>query len=376
MAGCNSELSMEKQKSGKKKLGSWLKKLVQHKDKALDHQHRDFRVPELQHLSPLSAHSNRKKQHLATQQLAARHAQDDCGQQLASSDQEASQVARIEDQGLLSSYASEHYGSECSLSESVRAATAHMATLRSLLVSHITETHEARTVNGKLTGPNLLEALQERQQQLAGATASRSSSRPCSSSRHPPGSPGTADSRVQALMADQMQLLDLVGTLIDDHRRCLLEQQRLREQLAAMQQALHSERLDKDRVAALADVRSEEASRAQADLAAASAAVQQLHTKRAISSRRIQLPPADLAAAAAAYQSQQQASGVRQSVSVLSDAEQECSSSAAVQPGSGSGRGEVRQEDGWQLKAAGESGSGVLTAAAMICPELSGRSVV
>lgn len=85
---------MEKQKSGKKKLGSWLKKLVQHKDKGLDHQHRDFRISELQYLSPLSAHSNRKKQHLATQQLAARHAQDDCGQQLASSDQEASQVAR------------------------------------------------------------------------------------------------------------------------------------------------------------------------------------------------------------------------------------------------------------------------------------------
>jgi hypothetical protein len=56
-------------------------------------------------------------------------------------------------------------------------------------------------------------------------------------------------------MADQMQLLDLVGTLIDDHRHCLLEQQRLREQLAAMQQKLHIERLDKDRVAALADVR-------------------------------------------------------------------------------------------------------------------------
>jgi hypothetical protein len=56
-------------------------------------------------------------------------------------------------------------------------------------------------------------------------------------------------------MADQMQLLDLVSTLIEDHRQCLLEQQRLREQLAAMQQKLHIERLDKDRVAALADVR-------------------------------------------------------------------------------------------------------------------------
>jgi hypothetical protein len=78
-------------------------------------------------------------------------------------------VCRIEDQGLLSSFASEHFGSECSLSESVRAATAHMATLRSLLVNHITETHDARTSNGKLTGPNLLDALQERQQQHAGA---------------------------------------------------------------------------------------------------------------------------------------------------------------------------------------------------------------
>jgi hypothetical protein len=85
---------MEKQKSCKKKLGSWLKKLVNHKEKTHDYHHSDFRVPELQHLAPLSAHSNRKKQHLATQQLAACHAQDDCGQQLASSDQEASQVAR------------------------------------------------------------------------------------------------------------------------------------------------------------------------------------------------------------------------------------------------------------------------------------------
>jgi hypothetical protein len=93
MAGRGSELAMEKQKSSKKKLGSWLKKLVQHKDKAPDH-HNGFRASELQHLAPLSAHSNRKKQHLATQQLAACHAQDDCGQQLASSDQEASQVAR------------------------------------------------------------------------------------------------------------------------------------------------------------------------------------------------------------------------------------------------------------------------------------------
>jgi hypothetical protein len=78
-------------------------------------------------------------------------------------------VCRIEDQGLLSSFASEHFGSECSLSESVRAATAHMATLRSLLVNHIIETHDARTSNGKMTGPNLLDALQERQQQHAGA---------------------------------------------------------------------------------------------------------------------------------------------------------------------------------------------------------------
>jgi hypothetical protein len=84
---------MEKQKGSKKKLGSWLKKLVQHKDKAHDHRS-DYRIPELQHLAPLSAHSNRKKQQLATQQLVACHAQDDCGQQLASSDQEASQVAR------------------------------------------------------------------------------------------------------------------------------------------------------------------------------------------------------------------------------------------------------------------------------------------
>lgn len=59
---------------------------------------------------------------------------------------------------------------------------------------------------------------------------------------------------------------------------------------------------------------------------------------------------------------------MRQSVSVLSDVEQECSSSAAVQPVSGSGRGEVRREDGWQLKAAGESGGagGALTTACLV----------
>jgi hypothetical protein len=57
-----------------------------------------------------------------------------------------------------------------------------MATLRSLLVNHITETHDARTVNGKLTGPNLLEALQERQHQHAGVQACTAAS--CSSTRH------------------------------------------------------------------------------------------------------------------------------------------------------------------------------------------------
>ncbi|KAF6259183.1 hypothetical protein COO60DRAFT_1626154 [Scenedesmus sp. NREL 46B-D3] len=145
-------------------------------------------------------------------------------------------------------------------------------------------------------------------------------------------------------MADQLQLLDLVGTLIEDHRHSLLEQQRLREQLAAMQHKLHAERLDKDRVAALADVRSEEACKAQADLALASAAVKQLHAKCAISSTRIQLPPANPAAAAQG--------GVRASVSVLSDAAEPVCSSAAQQGGSGSSDG---HDCGWLPHAAAAS---------------------
>lgn len=78
-------------------------------------------------------------------------------------------------------------------------------------------------------------------------------SRPGSRLQHC-GSPNT-DRKVQALLADQMQLLDLVQTLIADHRTSLLEQQRLQQQLAATQEALNCERLDKDRAAALAQVR-------------------------------------------------------------------------------------------------------------------------
>jgi hypothetical protein len=110
-------------------------------------------------------------------------------------------------------------------------------------------------------------------------------------------------------------------------------------------------------MACLAAGRSEEASRAQADLALASAAVKQLHAKHAISSRRIQLPPANPAAAAAAAQG-----GVRVSVSVLSDAEPDCrspqdaaaqGSNSTAHAGSSPGNA-LGQEDAWQIKAAGE----------------------
>lgn len=40
-----------------------------------------------------------------------------------------------------------------------------MAQLRSLLVNHISETHDAGAVHGKLAGPSLLAALHEQQQQ-------------------------------------------------------------------------------------------------------------------------------------------------------------------------------------------------------------------
>lgn len=59
----------------------------------------------------------------------------------------------------------------------------------------------------------------------------------------------------QALTADHMQLLDLVEVLITDHRTSLLERKRLQQQLDSVQQALHVERLDKERAAALADIR-------------------------------------------------------------------------------------------------------------------------
>jgi len=52
-----------------------------------------------------------------------------------------------------------------------------------------------------------------------------------------------------------MQLLELVEVLITDHRTSLLERQRLQQQLDSTQQALQAERLDKERAAALADLR-------------------------------------------------------------------------------------------------------------------------
>jgi hypothetical protein len=107
----------------------------------------------------------------------------------------------------------------------------------------------------------------------------------------------------------------------------------------------------------LAACRSEEASKAQADLALASAAVKQLHAKHAISSRLIQMPPANPAAAAAAAAQ----GGVRVSVSVLSDAEPDCRSpqgaaqagNAAVQASNSCGNA-LGQADSWQREATGE----------------------
>lgn len=59
----------------------------------------------------------------------------------------------------------------------------------------------------------------------------------------------------QALAADHMQLLDLVEVLITDHKTSLLERKRLQQQLDATQHALQGEWLDRERAAALADVR-------------------------------------------------------------------------------------------------------------------------
>jgi hypothetical protein len=52
-----------------------------------------------------------------------------------------------------------------------------------------------------------------------------------------------------------MQLLDLVEVLITDHRTSLLERKRLQQQLDSVQEVLHVERLEKERAAALADIR-------------------------------------------------------------------------------------------------------------------------
>lgn len=56
-------------------------------------------------------------------------------------------------------------------------------------------------------------------------------------------------------LPDQAQLLDLVQTLIADHRYSLLERQRLQQQLEATQQALQVVKLDKDKAIVLADLR-------------------------------------------------------------------------------------------------------------------------
>jgi len=62
------------------------------------------------------------------------------------------------------------------------------------------------------------------------------------------------DGEVQSL-PEPVQLLDLVQTLIADHRYSMLERQRLQQQLEATQQALQVVKLDKDRAVVLADFR-------------------------------------------------------------------------------------------------------------------------
>lgn len=142
----------------------------------------------------------------------------------------------------MDSYPSEHYGSDCSLTDSVLAATSHMATIRSLLVDHISETHDASTIQKFVAGPSVT---------ANGPAACRT----LAASGAAAGHKSSKDRTVQALLADQMQLLDLVQTLIADHRTSLLEQQRLQQQLSSAEKALHAVQLDKERAVALAEVR-------------------------------------------------------------------------------------------------------------------------
>jgi hypothetical protein len=153
---------------------------------------------------------------------------------------------------------SEQCGSEHSLSESVRAASAHVATLRSLLVSHISDmgsvisdSHDAgRSNSSRLAGATPLPALH-----VAGRSRSAISTVAQPHGHSQSGAGGSMDGSVQALLADQSQLLDLVRTLITDHRTSLLEQRRLQQQLSATQSALHEAQLDADRAVALAELR-------------------------------------------------------------------------------------------------------------------------
>eukprot|EP00775_Hariotina_reticulata_P007607 gene7607-7809_t len=98
------------------------------------------------------------------------------------------------------------------------------------------------------------------------------------------------DEKEVQTLPDQGQLLDLVQTLIADHRYSLLERQRLQQQLEATQQALQVVKLDKDRAVVLADLRSEEASQARANLADAAAAAQRSHALQAITANDMCLP--------------------------------------------------------------------------------------
>lgn len=118
--------------------------------------------------------------------------------------------------------------------------------------------------------------------------------------------------------------------------------------------------------------RSEEVCQAQADLAAASATVQQLHSdaKRVISSRRLQLPPANTAAGTGT-------DGLLVSASILSDGD--AGDAAESQQGHGSGRGSaiigrVAPEDSWQDMPASECCARACSCCAKTSLWLAGRS--
>jgi len=89
----------------------------------------------------------------------------------------------------------------------------------------------------------------------------------------------------------QEQLLQLVETVISEHRLSLLEQERLKSQLGATHEALTSALLQEDRLAAAEQLRAEEIERMRGDLSSASRKLQRMHEVRTIANTRIIVPP-------------------------------------------------------------------------------------